>query len=260
MIDYSFSYGDLELFLLIFVRVASFVYIAPFFSMSNTPSRVRVGLAFFISVLLYQTGPEQEVVYDTLIGYTIIVMKEAVTGFLIGFGANLCTAVVSFAGQIADMEMGLSMASLFDPATKQQTTITGVYYNYMVLLLLMISGMHRYLLKALAETYELIPINGAVFHDDALLQALITFMGDYIIVGFRICLPIFAMMIILNAVLGILAKVSPQLNMFAVGIQMKVLVGFCVLFVTTAMLPDAAGFIYEQMKRMVVSFVRVMSA
>lgn len=260
MIDYSFSYGDLELFLLIFVRVASFVYIAPFFSMSNTPSRVRVGLAFFISVLLYQTGPEQEVAYDTLTGYTIIVMKEAVTGFLIGFGANLCTAVVSFAGQIADMEMGLSMASLFDPATKQQTTITGVYYNYMVLLLLMISGMHRYLLKALAETYELIPINGAMFHDDALLQALITFMGDYIIVGFRICLPIFAVMIILNAVLGILAKVSPQLNMFAVGIQMKVLVGFCVLFVTTAMLPDAAGFIYEQMKRMVVSFVRVMSA
>lgn len=260
MIDYNFSYGDLELFLLIFVRVASFVYIAPFFSMSNTPSRVRVGLAFFISVLLYQTGPEQEVVYDTLIGYTIIVMKEVVTGFLIGFGANLCTAVVSFAGQIADMEMGLSMASLFDPATKQQTTITGVYYNYMVLLLLMISGMHRYLLKALAETYELIPINGAVFHDDALLQALITFMGDYIIVGFRICLPIFAVMIILNAVLGILAKVSPQLNMFAVGIQLKVLVGFCVLFVTTAMLPDAAGFIYEQMKRMVVSFVRVMSA
>ena len=260
MIDYSFNYGDLELFLLIFVRVASFVYIAPFFSMSNTPSRVRVGLAFFISVLLYQTGPEQEAAYDTLTGYTIIVMKEAVTGFLIGFGANLCTAVVSFAGQIADMEMGLSMASLFDPATKQQTTITGVYYNYMVLLLLMISGMPRYLLKALAETYELIPINGAVFHDDALLQALITFMGDYIIVGFRICLPIFAVMIILNAVLGILAKVSPQLNMFAVGIQMKVLVGFCVLFVTTAMLPDAAGFIYEQMKRMVVSFVRVMSA
>lgn len=260
MIDYSFNYGDLELFLLIFVRVASFVYIAPFFSMSNTPSRVRVGLTFFISVLLYQTGPEQEAAYDTLTGYTIIVMKEAVTGFLIGFGANLCTAVVSFAGQIADMEMGLSMASLFDPATKQQTTITGVYYNYMVLLLLMISGMHRYLLKALAETYELIPINGAVFHDDALLQALITFMGDYIIVGFRICLPIFAVMIILNAVLGILAKVSPQLNMFAVGIQMKVLVGFCVLFVTTAMLPDAAGFIYEQMKRMVVSFVRVMSA
>lgn len=260
MLNYSFTYTDLEYFLLVLIRVSCFFSVAPFFSMSNTPRRVRVGLSVLVAVLLYQTIPHSSLSYNTILGYFVIVMKEALVGLLIGFAANLCSSVVSFAGHIADMEMGLSMASLFDPATKQQTTITGVYYNYMVLLLLMISGMHRYLLKALAETYELIPINGAVFHDDALLQALITFMGDYIIVGFRICLPIFAVMIILNAVLGILAKVSPQLNMFAVGIQMKVLVGFCVLFVTTAMLPDAAGFIYEQMKRMVVSFVRVMSA
>ena len=260
MLNYSFTYTDLEYFLLVLIRVSCFFSVAPFFSMSNTPRRVRVGLSVLVAVLLYQTIPHSSLFYNTILGYFVIVMKEALVGLLIGFAANLCSSVVSFAGHIADMEMGLSMASLFDPATKQQTTITGVYYNYMVLLLLMISGMHRYLLKALAETYELIPINGAVFHDDALLQALITFMGDYIIVGFRICLPIFAVMIILNAVLGILAKVSPQLNMFAVGIQLKVLVGFCVLFVTTAMLPDAAGFIYEQMKRMVVSFVRVMSA
>lgn len=260
MIDYSFSYGDLELFLLVFIRVATFVYIAPFFSMSNTPSQARIGLSFFVAILLYQTNPPQNIEYNTLIGYTIIVMKEAVTGFLIGFGANLCTAIVSFAGQIADMEMGLSMASLFDPTTNQQTTITGVYYNYMILLLLMISGLHRYLLKALAETYELIPVNGAVFNQEALLTSLITFMSNYIIVGFRICLPVFAVMLILNAVLGVLAKVSPQLNMFAVGIQMKVLVGLCVLFLTTAMLPDAANFIYTQMKQMIVSFVKVMSA
>lgn len=258
MIDYSFNYGDLELFLLIFVRVASFVYIAPFFSMSNTPSRVRVGLAFFISVLLYQTGPEQEAAYDTLTGYTIIVMKEAVTGFLIGFGANLCTAVVSFAGQIADMEMGLSMASLLDPATKETATISGIYYNYMVLLMLIISGMHRYLIRALSETYTLIPVNGAIFDEENLMAAIGGFMGDYIITGFRICLPIFAVMVILNAVLGVLAKVSPQLNMFAVGIQMKVLVGLSILFLSTAMLPGAADMVYTQMKTMVASFVEAM--
>lgn len=260
MIDYTFTYADLEYFLLVFVRISCFVYIAPFFSMSNTPKNVRIGLSFFISMLMYQAAPRQEIVYDTLIGYSIIVMKEAVTGLLIGFGANLCTTVVSFAGRIADMEMGLSMVSLFDPATKDQSTITGVYYNYMVLLLLIISNMHRYLLKALSETYILIPVNGAVFDNEALLQSLVSFMTNYIIIGFRICLPVFAVMLILNAVLGVLAKVSPQLNMFAVGIQMKVLVGLSVLFVTTAMLPDAATFIYEQMKYMIVSFVKVMGS
>ncbi len=258
MIEYAFSYADLEYFLLILVRVSCFVFIAPFFSMTNTPRNVRIGLSVCVAVILYNTVPQVEVTYNTLIGYFIVVLKEAVTGLLIGFAANLCTTIVSFAGHIADMEMGLSMASLMDPTTKESATITGIYYNYMVLLMLMISGMHRYLLKALAETYILIPVNGMIFHSDRLLSSMIGFMANYILIGFRICLPIFAVMIILNAVLGILAKVSPQLNMFAVGIQMKVLVGLGVLFLTTAMLPGAANFVFEQMKRMIVSFVEAM--
>ncbi|MCM1126691.1 MAG: flagellar biosynthetic protein FliR [Lachnospiraceae bacterium] len=258
MLEYGFTFGDLEYFLLILVRVTCFVYIAPFFSMSNTPRRVRVGLSIFIAILLYQAVPHTDLEYETLLGYFMIVMKEAVTGFLIGFAANLCSTVVSFAGHIADMEMGLSMANLMDPSTKESSTITGIYYNYMVLLMLMISGLHEYLLKALAETYTLIPVNGAVFRSDSLMAAMTEFMANYIIIGFRICLPIFASMIILNAVLGILAKVSPQLNMFAVGIQMKLLVGLSVLFLTTAMLPGAGNFIYTQMKRAVVSFVETM--
>lgn len=255
MIDYSFTYGDLEYFMLIFIRVLCFVYVAPFFSMSNTPRNIRIALSFFVALLLYFSVPRVTIVYNSLIGYSMIVLKEIVTGFLIGFAANLCTTIVTFAGRVADMEMGLSMASLMDPATRTNATISGVYYNYMVLLLLMTSGMHRYLLRALAETFILIPVNGVVLRGENLLSAMIDFMGSYIIVGFRICLPIFAVMLILNCVLGILAKVSPQLNMFAVGIQMKVLVGLSVLFVTTIMLPGASDFVYDQMKRMLVSFV-----
>ncbi len=258
MLNYTFTYTDLEYFLLILVRVTCFVYLAPFFSMSNTPRRIRVGLSIFITILLYRAVPHEALEYQTLLGYLIIVMKEAVTGLLIGFGANLCSTVVSFAGHIADMEMGLSMASLLDPATKESSTISGIYYNYMVLLMLFLSGLHSYLLKALAETYILIPVNGAIFRTDELMASMAEFMSNYITIGFRICLPIFAVMIILNAVLGILAKVSPQLNMFAVGIQMKVLVGISILFLSTAMLPDAASFIYDQMRHMVVSFVETM--
>ena len=258
MLEYGFTYGDLEYFLLIFIRVVSFVFIAPFFSMSNTPKNVRVALSFFVAFLLYQSMPRQEVVYDSLIGYTIVILKEVVTGLLIGFAANLCSTIVAFAGQIASMEMGLSMASTMDPTTRENTTVTGVYYNSIILLLLMSSGMHRYFLKALAETYILIPVNGAVLDHEKLLNAMIEFLSDYIIIGFRICLPIFAVMIILNAVLGVLAKVSPQLNMFAVGMQMKVLVGLSILLVTASMLPDAANFIYDQMRRMVATFVETM--
>lgn len=258
MIDISFTYADLEYFLLILVRVSCFMYVAPFFSMSNVPRRVKVGFSIFFAYLLYLSLDRNEVVYDSLLGYAIIVMKEALTGFVIGWGAQICTTVTSFAGSIADMEIGLSMVSLLDPATKEQATFTGVFYQYMFTLLMIISGLYQYLLQALAETFTLIPINGAVFKREALLESILMFLGDYIMIGFRIILPIFCAMIFLNCVLGVLAKVSPQLNMFAVGMQLKVLVGLGILFLSVRMLPALSDHIFTQMKRMVVSFVEGM--
>lgn len=102
MVDLSFSIYDLEYFLLIFVRVSCFVYIAPYFGMNDTPARIRIGISFFTAWLLYETlTPVDAVVVDTVMEYAVIVMKEAIAGLLIGFGANICMAVVNFAGSIA---------------------------------------------------------------------------------------------------------------------------------------------------------------
>ena len=244
MVDLSFSIYDLEYFLLIFVRVSCFVYIAPYFGMNDTPARIRIGISFFTAWLLYETlTPVDAVVVDTVMEYAV------------GFGANICMAVVNFAGSIADMETGLSMATLLDPATKETTSITGVLYQYSFMLMLIASGMYRYLFGALADSFTLIPVSGVVFHADSLLQSMTEFMSDYILIGFRIVLPIFCVILLLNAILGVLAKVSPQMNMFAVGIQLKVLAGLTAMFLTTGMLPGAADFVYQEMKKMVVSFI-----
>ncbi len=258
MLDISFRYADLEYFLLILVRISCFVYVAPFFSMSNVPRRVKVGFSIFLSYLIYQAVDHNEVVYNTLLGYALIVMKEALTGFVIGWGAQICTTVTSFAGSIADMEIGLSMVSLIDPTTREQATFTGVFYQYIFTLFMIISGLYQYLLGALADTFTLIPINGAVFKTEALLESVLMFLGDYIVIGFRIILPIFCAMLFLNCVLGVLAKVSPQLNMFAVGIQFKILVGLGILFLSVRMLPILSDHVFTQMKRMIVSFVEGM--
>jgi flagellar biosynthetic protein FliR len=259
MIDITFTYADLEYYLLILVRVSCFVYIAPFFSMTNVPRRVRVALSIFVAYLIYHAVDRNEVVYNSLLSYAILVMKEALTGFLIGWGAQLCASVTSFAGSIADMEIGISMVSLMDPTSNQQATFTGVFYQYMFTLFLMITGMHRYLLQALVDTFTLIPIGGAIFDSEKLISSIITFLADYITIGFRIIMPIFCTMILLNVVLGVLAKVSPQMNMFAVGMQMKVLVGLSILFLTVRMLPSAADFVFKEMKVMIVSFVEAMT-
>lgn len=259
MINLSFSFYDLEYFLLIFVRVSCFIFIAPFFSMNNTPAQVRIALSFFTSMLLYMTlSPADAVLYDTVMEYAIIVAKEAIAGLLLGFSTTICTAIVNFAGSMVDMETGLSMVTLWDPATKSNASITGVFYQYVVTMLLIATGMYRYLLGALADSFILIPVNAAVFHADSLVNTMTTFMVNYIVIGFRICLPVFCVIMLLNSILGVLAKVSPQMNMFSVGIQLKILVGLSVLFFTAAMLPDAANFIFMEMKKMMVSITEGM--
>ncbi|MCM1025680.1 MAG: flagellar biosynthetic protein FliR [Roseburia sp.] len=256
MIQYSFSIYDLEYFLLIFTRVSCFVFIAPFFSMRNTPTRVRVGISFFTAMLLYQAlSPAEIAAYDTVLEYAVIVMKEALAGLLIGFAANICTSIVNFAGSIADMETGLSMVTLMDPTSRENSSITGVFYQYVLMMLLIATGMYRYLFRALADTFTLIPVSGAVFHSDRLTDAVIQFLGDYVIIGFRIVLPVFCAILLLNAILGVLAKVSPQMNMFAVGIQLKILTGFAVMFLTAEMLSGIADFVFREMKTMLDTFV-----
>ncbi len=260
MIEFSFSMYDLEYFLLILTRVSCFIFVAPFFSLNNTPRHVRVALSVFTAALLYQTlAPAPAVEYQTITGYSMIVLREAIVGLMLGLGTSMCSAIVNFAGHIVDMETGLSMVTLMDPATRESTSITGVFYQYVVMLMLIVSGMYRYLFGALADTFVLIPVNGALFQMDSLLLSVVKFLGNYIIIGFRICLPVFCVILLLNCVLGILAKISPQMNMFAVGIQMKVLVGLSVMFVTVRMLPGAADFIFREMKALIAVFVEGMT-
>ncbi|MBR4984058.1 MAG: flagellar biosynthetic protein FliR [Lachnospiraceae bacterium] len=256
MINYSFSMDELEYFMLIFCRVSCLIYAVPFFSMNNTPRRVRVGLSLLVTVLLYYAIPEKPILeYNTLLGYAILVLREAITGLLMGFACNMCTTVVGFAGRIIDMEAGLSMASLMDPTTKENMSITGMIYSYAITLILIITGIYDYILKALAESFTLIPVSGAIFRSDRLMDAMLQFMADYILIAFRICLPMFAVMILLNALLGILAKVAPQMNMFSVGMQLKVLVGLTMLLITTGMIPGISDLIYREIKIMMIAFV-----
>ena len=259
MVNFSFSIYDLEYFLLIFTRVSCFVFIAPFFSMNSVPARIRIGISFFTAMLLYQAlSPADIIVYGTVMEYALIVMKEAITGLLIGFSATMCTSIVNFAGSVADMETGLSMVTLLDPTTRENTSITGVFFQYVLMLMMIATGMYRYLFGALADTFTLIPVNGAVFHSDRLLNSMLLFLGEYILIGFRIVLPVFCVILLLNAVLGILAKVAPQMNMFSVGIQLKILTGLGVLFFTAGLLPGTADFIFEKMKEMMIAFVGAM--
>ena len=258
MVDYSFSLLTFEYFLFILVRISCFVFIAPFFGMSSTPGRMKIGLSFFVTLILYQIVPKEELAYAGIVGYSIIVIKEGITGLLIGFAANICNSIILLAGNLLDINIGFSMATEYDPQMQTQVSVSANLYNYLVLLLLVITNMHHYILHAVADSYQLIPVNGQVFQWDHLLQGMITYMINSFVIAFRIILPVFACIMILNCILGIMAKVSPQMNMFAVGMQLKVLLGLVVMFLTIGLLMNVSNFIFDEMRRTIVSMIKGM--
>ena len=250
MINYEVALGQFELFVLILIRLASFVFAAPFFNTANVPNRFKIGFSFALSIIVYSINSDMTVQYNNMMDFCIIVVQEVIVGVLLG-------AVSSFAVQIIQFS-GKSMAQIYDPTTRMQVGIMGNFYYYMLMLLLIISGMHRFLIEAIVETYNFIPIGGVKF-GAGLYTTIIQFMSDYFVIGFRIALPVFATMLLLNCILAILARIAPQMNMFVVGMQLKIFVGIFVIFFTIRMLPAVSNFIFEEIKDLFSLLVRGMS-
>ncbi len=150
-----------------------------------------------------------------------------------------------------DMEMGLSMASTFDPLTNIQVSISGNLYVYLVMLMMLISNMHYKILQAILDTFTYFNVGQAVF-DGNLQETAVEFIVNFFLVGFRIVLPVFACMLVINVVLGVLSRAIPQMNMFVVGIQIKVLVGIVILLIIVPTIPTIANFVFETMQDIVV--------
>lgn len=245
----AFTLEQFEFYLVIFARIAAFIYSAPFFSMNTVPRRVKIGLTAVLAYFVFTIFPYQPLSYSGSLGYLFLVAMNVIAGVTLGLFANISTSILSFAGQLMDMQIGFSMATEYDPATRNTVSLTSNIYNYAVLLIMLVSRLHYYIIEAIVDSFELIPLSGVVLNTE-IYKLMVQYVADFCVIGFRIALPVFAAIMIVNAVLAILAKVAPQMNMFVIGIQLKVLIGLAVLVVITMQLDSISDFIFDQMLSM----------
>lgn len=258
MIEVPFSIYNFEFFLAVLLRIGGAVYAAPIFNSRSVPTRVRLFLSVSLALLVTGNLEYTPLAYTTTIGFTLILLKELLTGLTIGLLASMALAAVSMAGQFIDREIGFAMASTFDQVNGGQSTITADLYSYAVMLIMLISGMHYFILSAVVDSFQVIPVNGAVFSGDALYAIVLRVLANYFIIALRISMPIFLAATILNVVLGILAKASPQLSMFSIGMQFKVFIGLGILFLTIGFLPDVTNYIYKYIQDFVTNVIKTM--
>ncbi len=254
----TFTLQNFELFLLILVRITGFLYTAPFFSLRNVPVKVKSGMSIFLTAILYYAVPLTMPEYIGVIGFAILVVKEAIAGALMGLFANVAYHILAFSGQIIDMEIGFSMVNELDPTSNIQTTITANLYGYLIMLMMIITDLHHFILQALVDSFQVIGIGNAVIRPD-MYQLMLTFIIDYFVIAFRIVLPVFASIMLVNTVLAILAKVAPQMNMFVIGMQLKVFIGLAVLMLIIGLVPAIADAIYNEMMVMLKGAIKWMT-
>ena len=208
---------------------------------------------------MFTANPYVPLGYTTLIEYTVILIKELVVGLTLGFTTNITLSIINMAGQFIDREIGFSMVSNFDQTFNTETTITAEFYSMLVMIIMLCTNMHYFILSALADSFEVIPIGQVVIDGGSLYDTMVQYMVDYFLIAIRISLPVMISIMLLNVVLGVLAKTAPQMNMFSVGIQLKIFAGFAVMFATISFIPNITEFIYNQMQDIVVDVLNSFS-
>lgn len=258
MIEETFSIYHWEYYLVIMVRVMGAMAFAPIFGNNmGVTRRARLFIGVAVAYAMISVHPYEPLPYTTFLEYSIILLKELVVGVTMGFTANITLTIINMAGQFIDREMGFSMVSSFDANFNTETTITAQFYEMLVMVIMLCSNMHYFILSALADSFELIPVGNVSIDTGILYDTMIEYISTYFVLALRICLPILVATIITSVVLGVLAKTAPQMNMFVVGIQLKIFVGFAVLFVTLQFLPTVTAYVYEEMQDIVEKVMQV---
>nr|WP_283242244.1 flagellar biosynthetic protein FliR [Jutongia hominis] len=239
---------------MIITRISMIFFIVPFFGNVNIPVRIKIALSFFLSLIIMNSVDYSAVSYQGMLGYSILIAQEAVTGLLIGIGSGFTLYILNFSGHMLDMEIGFSMAMEMDPTTQVQTTISATFLTAVFMLMFIASDMHYFLIDAVVDSYKVIPIGEGIVSPN-LYKIFVQYVIDYFVIGFRIILPVFACILVINVILGILARIAPQMNMFVFGMQLKVFAGLSLIFILMNFLPGITDFLFNEMQTLTKLFM-----
>lgn len=238
---------NFPVFLLIFVRVASFFVTLPLFSYRNIPVVYKIGLAFFLAILMLFTLEKPEISIDGF--FILLVLKEALVGLAIGLAAYMILSAIQIAGGFIDFQMGFAIANVIDPQTGVQSPLMGQFFYTLTLLLLLSVNGHHLILDGIFYSYQFIPLEKAFlpFGSEHILEYVLKLFSTTFMIAFQMSIPIVGALFLVDVALGIIARTVPQLNIFVVGFPLKIIVSFLLIFVVLGALLLAIQQLFEYM-------------
>jgi flagellar biosynthetic protein FliR len=219
----------IDLILLIWIRLMGLFVTAPVWSNRQVPVQVRGALSLAMAVLVHGLIPQPAPVVS-LIQLIPLALKELLVGMLIGFVVAMAFAAFQFAGELLDMNIGFTMMNVLDPISNTQAPLLGNFLFLIALLVFFAINGHHLLFRAMVDSYQLIPVDGAVLNGP-LADHLVQSAGKLFVIGLQIAIPVLAALLLTAVALGIINRTVPQMNVFMLGLPIQMFVGVTLLIV-----------------------------
>ena len=231
--------------IMVLARVSGIFTFNPIFSRNGVPNMMKAGMSLMLAIVMATAGDFSYTIPNGLLPCAFDRAKELLVGFTLGFFVNVMLQLFSYAGELADFQIGLSMAKSYDPTFGTSSLITQ-YYSYWFMIYFFMVGGHLSYIKLFAVSYETIPIGFSDFNINV-AYIIVTYLETVITLGLKLAMPIVASELVTEFCIGVLMKAVPSIHVFVLNVQIKMLVGFVVLAGSCTM---TAGFMQDIMDLM----------
>ena len=231
------DWNALTLFLMITGRMTGLVVFNPLFGRRGVPNVVKAGFILLLSVSVFAMTPLRLEVPATLLGLAFTFLMEMLLGYVLGLIVNFFFYIPLLAGSVIDMQMGLSMAATYDPSSGIQVTATSNVFNILMSLLFFAANGHHTLIRIFTNSGLVVPY-GAVALGENFYASMVQIFLDCTLLGVKMAMPILAAELMGQVGMGILMKAIPQINVFAINIELKVIVGLAMLLILLVPISD----------------------
>jgi flagellar biosynthesis protein FliR len=218
-------------------RVSGLMVFCPFFGNSAIPAPLKAGITMLITMLLYPVRGPLRVDLGSW-EWAGIAVSEVAIGLVLGLTANFMMEAALLAGQSLGVQMGYSLAALFDPTTQAETPVLAEFHQLAALLIFLQCGVHHWLLRAIVRSFAYLP-TGVSIGTAAVTGGLLRAAGGIFLSGLQIAAPVLAATLVADVALGFLAKASPQMPVLFIGLAVKNLLGLAMLMALMAYWPQS---------------------
>lgn len=232
-------------YLMVLARVTGIFSFNPIFSRRGVPNSVRAGASLALALIMTTAGNFDYTMPPGLVPLVFDFAKELLVGVVLGFFVNLMMQVFAMAGEVTDMQLGLSMAKSYDP-TFGQAGLATQYYSYWFILYFFAVGAHKAYIRLFSVSYNNIPL-GYTSININVPSVIVYFFQSVLELGLKLAMPVVVASLITEFCVGVLMKAVPTIHVFVLNIQIKMLMGFIVLAASCGVVGEYMGKIVDLM-------------